>query len=143
MTEQTLIRLPISGEELDVSTAKGAVRALQAFAEFRRDLGNAERTARETLRAEADARGQRTFEVGGRTITVDNPSYDRTYDVARLEDGLAAAGLDVLRLGELITYEPRVDGRIIRQLERHPAYKAVIDAATTGLKEKTRRVEVG
>ncbi len=150
MTDAQLIRLPITGEELDVSTAPGAVRALEALAEFRRDVGNVERQARDTLRfgtlmlvAEADARGQRTFTVDGRTITVDNPSFERTYDIARLEDGLSAAGLDIVRLGELITYEPRVDGRVIRQLERHPAYKSVIDAATQGIKEKTRIVKVG
>ncbi len=143
MTDAQLIRLPITGEELDVSSAPGAVRALEALAEFRRDVGNVERQARDTLRAEADARGQRTFTVDGRTITVDNPSFERTYDIARLEDGLSAAGLDIVRLGELITYEPRVDGRVIRQLERHPAYKSVIDAATQGIKEKTRIVKVG
>ncbi len=143
MVEQTLIKLPLGGEELDIGTAPGAVRALQALAEFRREIGNVERQSRETLRAEADARGQRTFEVDGRTVTVENPSYDRDYDVARLHDGLTDAGLSVERLAELITYEPRVDGRIIRQLERHPAYKSVIDAATQGLKEKTRIVKVG
>jgi hypothetical protein len=139
----TLIKLPLGGEELDVGSAPGAVRALQALAEFRREIGNVERQSRETLRAEADARGQRTFTVDGQRVTVENPSYERSYDVARLEDGLAVAGLDTQRLSELIVWEPKVDGMIIRQLERHPAYKKVIDAATVGLKEKTRIVKVG
>jgi len=137
-----LIKLPITGAELDISTPEGAVDALTAIVEFQRDLNSVQRRCRDTLRTEADLRGQRTFEVAGHKIVVENPSFEREYDLTRLEDELLAAGLEPARVSELVTYVPNVDGTIIRQLEKHPSYKVVIDSCTLGVREKTRTVKV-
>jgi hypothetical protein len=70
--------------------------------------------------------------VGGATV-------EEEYDIAILHE-LIDAGLPEERWAELVTYEPRVDGRIIQQLKRNPTYAAVIELAVTGRKEKYRGV---
>jgi hypothetical protein len=61
------------------------------------------------------------------------------YDIAILRE-LVDAGLPEERWAELVTYEPKVDGRVINQLRRVPEYAAVIDLAVVGSKEKYRGV---
>ena len=140
-TELT-VRLPNTGEEIDISKPEGAAHALDAIKAFEYELKEVQRTCRQVLRDEADKRGQRTFDLGAYKVVVENPGWERVYDVALLEDGLMKAGLEFQRVGKLITYEPKVDGKIIRELEKHPQYKAVIDAATLSVHEKTRLVKV-
>lgn len=128
--------------QLDLSVPEQAASFLIATRTWDSELRSAQSAARRTLRETADARGQRTFDLNGHKIVVDNPALDRSYDVAVLHDGLADAGLDSERLSQVITYEPKVNGKVIRELERHPQFKVPIDAALVSVTEKTRRVEV-
>jgi hypothetical protein len=139
---QDLVKIPGTDIELDLSKPEDAAVALVLTRTWYTELSSVQRAARDTLRAEADRRGQRTFEMGGHKIVVDNPTWDRTYDVAKLHEALTEAGLNPARLSELITWEPKVDGKIIRELERHPQFKVAIDAAIQQVTEKTRRVVV-
>jgi len=137
-----LVKVPGTDRELDLSQPNDAAAALVLTKTWYSELSYVQRAARDTLRAEADRLGARTFEMGGHKIVVDNPTLERRYDTAKLHDALAEAGLDAQRLAELITWEPKVNGSIIRELERHPQFKQAIDAAIEGVTEKTRRVEV-
>ena len=111
---------------------------------FYYDLRAFQDRCREVLRGESDRLGQRTFEVGEYKVEVETQeaSMDTVYDVQQLWDGLEQAGLPLERLAELITYEPKVDGRIIRQIKKNPAYANVIEAAVQSRNPKTRTVRV-
>lgn len=139
---QDLVKVPGTDRELDLSQPKDAAAALILTSTWYSELSFVQRAARETLRREADRLGQRTFNQDGHRVVVDNPSWERSYDVALLHEALTEAGLDAERLSELITWEPRVDGKIIRELERHPQFKGAIDRAIQSVKEKTRKVTV-
>jgi len=137
-----LVTIPGSEQQLDLSKPEDATTALTLTRYWREELNSFQAQARATLRMMADTVGQRTFVVNGHKVTVDNPAWDRQYDVAKLHEELTEAGLDAQRLSELITWEPKVDGKIIRELEHHPRYKAAIDKAITSVTEKTRTVKV-
>jgi hypothetical protein len=143
-TETNTEVVPWSGEQVTLSETSTAVRCLREANSFWYELRSFQERCRETLRAESDKRGQRTFEIDGRKVEVatEEASQDVTYDVQYLWDGLEGAGLPLERLGETITYEPRVNGTIIRQLKKNPTYAAIIERAITSTTPKTRSVRV-
>ena len=141
---QTIEMIPWTGEQVDISKPQEASKALRLAQNFYYELRAFQDRCRQTLRDESDRLGQRTFETGGYKVEVDSQdaSMETTYDVQRLWDDLLAAGLPVERLSELIHYEPKVDGRIIRQLVKNPAYQIIVEAAVLERSPKTRTVRV-
>jgi hypothetical protein len=136
--------VPWTGEAVELSDASVATRCLREATSFWYDLRSFQERCRETLRAESDRRGQRTFEVDGYKVEVatEEASQDTTYDVQKLWDGLEAAGLPLERLGELITYEPKVSGTVARQLRKNPAYSKIIEDAVQQRTPKQRGVRI-
>lgn len=136
--------IPYSGEQVDVSKPQEASRALVESIRFWYELRAFQNRCKETLVAESDRLGQRTWETGGYKVEVASveASMNVEYDVQRLWDDLLAAGLPVERLAELIHYEPKVNGTIIRQLRKNPAYDLIIEATVQSRDPRTRSVKV-
>lgn len=138
----TTTMVPWTGVVLDLSKPSDAAVGLRESIDFYFKLREFQEACRDTLRAEADRRGERTFEMDGLHIEVANPSDEQTYDIAKLAL-LLDAGLPKERWAQLVTYEPKVDGRVINQLRRANAeYAAVIDNAVLSQKPKSRYVKV-
>ncbi len=144
MPETATDVVPWTGEVVDTSKPGVAAPALRMAQNFYYDLRAFQDRCRETLRGESDRLGQRTFETGGYKVEVDSQetSVEITYDVQKLWDSLLEAGLPVERLAELVHYEPKVDGRIIRQLEKNPIYCNIIARSIQTRLPKTRSVRV-
>jgi hypothetical protein len=143
-TETNTEVVPWTGEAVELSDASVATRCLREANAFWYDLRSFQERCRETLRAESDKLGQRTFTVDGYKVEVatEEASVEVQYDVQHLWDALEGAGLPLERLGEMITYEPRVNGTIIRQLKKNPTYAAIIERAIVSTTPKSRAVRV-
>lgn len=140
--EQTTAVIPWTGQILDLAQPKDAAFGFRESIDFYWKLKAFQEACRETLRAEADRRGERAFDMDGLHVEVANPSDEITYDIDKLHL-LVEAGLPVERWSKLVTYEPKVDGRVIQQLRRANAeYAAIIDHATQAKKPKARTVKV-
>jgi hypothetical protein len=136
----SLVVLPGTGELVDIATVDGARRGLVMVQEMRHQLTEFAYQCRETILEESDRRGQLSWTTpDGVKVRVGGATVEEEYDIAILHE-LIDAGLPEERWAELVTYEPRVDGRIIQQLKRNPTYAAVIELAVTGRKEKYRGV---
>ncbi len=144
MPETATDVVPWTGEVVDTSKPGVAAPALRMAQNFYYEFSAFQDRCRETLRSESDRLGQRTFETGGYKVEVDSQqtSVEITYDVQKLWDSLLEAGLPVERLAELVHYEPKVDGRIIRQLAKNPTYGWLISQAEQSRAPKTRTVRV-
>ena len=144
MPETAIEVIPYSGEAVDISQPQEASRALVESIRFWYELRAFQNRCKETLVAESDRLGQRTWETGGYKVEVASveASTEITYDVQKLWDSLLEAGLPVERLAELVHYEPKVDGRIIRQLAKNPTYGWLISQAEQSRNPKTRTVRV-
>ena len=140
-TDTEMLSLP-GDQAVDISKPEGAATALTALRQYREWLNSAENRCRETLRAEADRLGLRTFDVYGTKVEVatQESSVEYVYDVALLHDGLVEKGLPADRVADLISYEPKVNGTVVRQLRRQPEYREVIDRAILSMKQKPRTV---
>jgi hypothetical protein len=134
-----LVILPGTGELVDIATVDGARRGMRMVSEMRQQLSEFNDACRRTLLEESDRRGQLSWEADGHMVRVGGAGVVEEYDIAILHE-LIDAGLPESRWAELVTYEPKVDGRIIQQLKRNPTYAAVIELAVTGRKEKYRGV---
>ena len=139
MSSDSLVVLPGTGELVDIATVDGARRGMRMVSEMRQQLTEFNDACRRTLLEESDRRGQLSWEADGVMVRVGGAGVVEEYDIAILHE-LVLAGLPEERWAELVTYEPKVDGRIIQQLKRNPAYAAVIELAVTGRKEKYRGV---
>jgi hypothetical protein len=134
-----LVVLPGTGEMVDIGTVDGARRGLEMVTELREQLSEFSAACRRTIITESDRRGQLSWESDGVMVRVGGAGLVEEYDIAILHE-LILAGLPEERWAELVTYEPKVDGRIIQQLKRNPTYAAVIELAVIGRKEKYRGV---
>ena len=139
MSSDSLVVLPGTGELVDIGTVDGARRGLQMVTELREQLSEFSAACRRTIIDESDRRGQLSWEADGVMVRVGGAGVVEEYDIAILHE-LIDAGLPETRWAELVTYEPKVDGRVINQLRRNPEYAAVIDLAVVGQKEKYRGV---
>jgi hypothetical protein len=135
----SLVVLPGTGELVDIATVDGARRGMRMVSEMRQQLTEFNDACRRTLLEESDRRGQLSWEADGVQVRVGGAGVVEEYDIAILRE-LVDAGLPESRWAELVTYEPKVDGRIIQQLKRNPTYAAVIELAVIGRKEKYRGV---
>lgn len=138
-SEVALASLPTA-----IATVDGAARGLDEAAQIYYQLRSYQEQCRRTLREESDRLGQRTFEVGPYRVEVDSiaAATKPLYDVDALWEGLKDAGCPLERLHEAISYEPKVDGTVIRQLAQNPDYRRVIEAAVRERVEKVRNVRV-
>ena len=141
-TELTVI--PWTGEQVDISKPQGAAHALEAAVAFARQLSTFRDSCSVVLREQSDKLGQRTFHLDGYNVevTTADAALDPVYDIDKLWHGLEDAGLPPERLSEVVVYEPKVNGQVIRQLRKNPAYAAVIAEAITEMKSKPRYVRV-
>ena len=137
--------VPWTGERCDLSIPEEAARLLDAArryqVEYARPFADA---CAETLREESDRLGQRTFERGGWKVEVESSdsALKTEWDVDKLWEGLLEAGLPVERLKDLVSYEPVVNGMVLRQLRRTPAYAVVIESAVRKQSPRSRYVKV-
>ena len=139
-SSESLVVVPVTGEQLDISSVAGARRGMEVVAEFRLQLNELYAACRATLIEEADQRGQLSWtDEDGTKIRVAGAGVEEKYDVRRLGE-LREAGLPDERWNALVSWEPKVDGRVVNQLRRTPRYAEIIDAAVVESKEKYRSV---
>jgi hypothetical protein len=137
---ENLVVVPISGEQLDIASVAGARRGLVLVTDLRRQLTELSNLCRETLISEADRRGQLSWvDEDGTKIRIGGAGLEEEYDAAVLAE-LRDAGLPDERWNQLVSWKPKVDGRVINQLRRNPEYAAIIDRAVTETKEKYRGI---
>ena len=113
----SLVVLPGTGELVDIATVDGARRGLQMVTELREQLAEFSAACRRTIIDESDRRGQLSWEADGHMVRVGGAGVVEEYDIAILHE-LIDAGLPETRWAELVTYEPKVDGRVINQLRQ-------------------------
>ncbi len=144
MPETLPTPLPGVGQAFDLAIPEDAAAGLQAATALSYEVRAFQEDCRQALRAESDRQGARTFRVGEFKVEVateENATLVQ-YDVQQLWDGLAAAGLPVERLAELVTYEPKVSGTVLRQIVKNPVYQKVVEDAVESRTLKSRGVKV-
>lgn len=134
--------LPWSGEMVDLSTPEGALKGYQEASKFRAQLNDFQAICREALIAEADKLGLLTLEIDGQKLRVDSDGVEYEYDVAKLA-ALKEAGLPDFRFNEMVSWEPKVNQRVVNQVARTPEYKVIIEGAIKSEKPKRRSIRGG
>ena len=140
MSDESLQVIPWTGEQLDISTVKGAKRGIEAVQEMRSQLSEFNNACRETLFAEAARRGELSWtDEDGEFVRVGGEGVVEEYDMKVLAE-LRSAGLPDDRWSALVSWKPDVNGRVIGQLRRNPVYEEIIERAVIGRKPKYRSV---
>ncbi|HKE79031.1 MAG TPA: hypothetical protein VKB54_06970 [Solirubrobacteraceae bacterium] len=128
MTGSDLV-VPVTGELVPADDPAAIARALDQLASWQRALADFRRALTGLLVEEAQRQGTKTLHLQGAEVTLTGGSK-RTWDVDRLLEELAAAGLPHDRLVDLVKWTPRVNASVARQLRAaNPEYARILDDA--------------